>query len=71
MKQRIRCDGVARFARRQLGRALTCSRDSSVGSASIQAGNQHHASKDNPQYEIRSDKADYIAAYQGSALDHA
>lgn len=31
-------------------------------------GYTHHASPDNPQYEIRSDKTDHIAAHKGSAL---
>ena len=28
----------------------------------------HHASKEDPQYEIKSDKTDHIAAHKGSAL---
>ncbi len=28
----------------------------------------HHASKDDPQYEIKSDKSDHIAAHKGGAL---
>ena len=31
----------------------------------------HHATEDDPQYEIRSDKTDHIAAHKGSALDYA
>ncbi len=31
-------------------------------------GYTHHASKDDPQYEIKSDKSDHIAAHKGSAL---
>jgi hypothetical protein len=31
-------------------------------------GYTHHASKDEPQYEIRSDKTDHIAMHKGSAL---
>lgn len=31
-------------------------------------GHTHHASADEPQYEIKSDKADHIAAHRGSAL---
>lgn len=31
-------------------------------------GYTHHASKEDPQYEIRSDKSDHIAAHKGSAL---
>lgn len=31
-------------------------------------GYTHHATKDNPQYEIKSDKTDHIAAHKGSAL---
>lgn len=30
----------------------------------------HHASKDDPQYEIKSDKTDHIAAHQGGALEY-
>ena len=28
----------------------------------------HHASAESPQYEIKSDKTDHIAAHKGSAL---
>ena len=28
----------------------------------------HHATKDDPQYEIKSDKTDHIAAHKASAL---
>ena len=31
-------------------------------------GHTHRASKDDPQYEIRSDKTDHVAAHKGSAL---
>lgn len=31
-------------------------------------GHTHHARKDDPQYEIKSDKTDHIAAHKGSAL---
>lgn len=31
-------------------------------------GYTHHATKDEPQYEIKSDKTDHIAAHKGSAL---
>jgi hypothetical protein len=31
-------------------------------------GYTHHASKDEPQYEIESDKSDHIAMHKGSAL---
>ena len=34
-------------------------------------GYTHHASKDDPQYEIKSDKTDHIAAHKGSALKRA
>jgi len=34
-------------------------------------GHNRHASPDDPQYEIKSDKTDHIAAHKGSALDHA
>jgi hypothetical protein len=33
-------------------------------------GYTHHASADDPQYEIKSDKTDHIAAHKGSALKH-
>ena len=28
----------------------------------------HHASNDDPQYEIKSDKTDHVAVHKGSAL---
>ncbi|MFZ1625466.1 MAG: DUF2945 domain-containing protein [Gammaproteobacteria bacterium] len=31
-------------------------------------GHTHRASRDTPQYEIKSDKTDHIAAHKGSAL---
>lgn len=31
-------------------------------------GYTHHASSDEPQYEIKSDKTDHIAMHKGSAL---
>jgi DUF2945 family protein len=31
-------------------------------------GYKHHASKDDPQYEIKSDKTEHIAAHKGSVL---
>jgi hypothetical protein len=31
-------------------------------------GHTHHASKEDPQYEIKSDKSDHIAAHKGAAL---
>ena len=31
-------------------------------------GHRRRASKDDPQYEIESDKTDHIAAHKGSAL---
>ena len=31
-------------------------------------GYVHHASKDEPQYEIRSDKTDHVALHKGRAL---
>ena len=31
-------------------------------------GYTHHASKDEPQYEIRSDKSEHVAAHKGTAL---
>jgi hypothetical protein len=31
-------------------------------------GYTHHASKDDPQYEIKSDKTDHVAMHKGSAL---
>lgn len=32
-------------------------------------GHVHHASKEEPQYEIKSDKTDHIAAHKGRALE--
>lgn len=34
----------------------------------VYKGYTHHASDDEPQYEIRSDKSDHIAMHKGSAL---
>ncbi len=34
-------------------------------------GHMHHASEDDPQYEIKSDRTDHIAAHKGSALEYA
>lgn len=31
-------------------------------------GYTHHAREDDPQYEIKSDKSDHIAAHKGGAL---
>jgi hypothetical protein len=31
-------------------------------------GHTHHATRDEPQYEIKSDKTDHIAMHKGSAL---
>ncbi len=31
-------------------------------------GYTHHATPDDPQYEIKSDKTDHIAAHKGTAL---
>jgi hypothetical protein len=31
-------------------------------------GHVHHATKDDPQYAIKSDKTDHVAAHKGSAL---
>lgn len=31
-------------------------------------GYTHHASKDDPQYEIKSDKTEHIAMHKGKAL---
>ncbi|MBS1632921.1 MAG: DUF2945 domain-containing protein [Bacteroidetes bacterium] len=31
-------------------------------------GYTHHATKEDPQYEIQSDKSDHIAAHKGAAL---
>ena len=34
-------------------------------------GHMHHATEEDPQYEIKSDTTDHIAAHKGSALDYA
>lgn len=33
-------------------------------------GYTHHASKDEPQYMIKSDKTDHVAIHKGTALHH-
>jgi hypothetical protein len=35
----------------------------------IYKGYTHRASEDDPQYEIKSDRTDHIAAHKGSALE--
>lgn len=32
-------------------------------------GHRRHATRDEPQYEIKSDKTDHIAMHKGSALE--
>ena len=34
-------------------------------------GYTRHATEEDPQYEIKSDKTDHIAAHKGRALDYA
>ena len=34
-------------------------------------GHTHRATEGDPQYEIKSDKTEHIAAHKGSALEHA
>jgi len=34
-------------------------------------GYTHHASKNDPQYEIKSNKTDHVALHKGTALRHA
>ena len=34
-------------------------------------GYTHHASKDEPQYEIKSDKTDHVAMHKETALNRA
>ena len=34
-------------------------------------GYTHHASADEPQYEIKSDKTDHVAMHKGTALKRA
>lgn len=34
-------------------------------------GYVHHASDEDPQYEIKSDKTDHVAAHKGRALERA
>jgi Hypervirulence associated proteins TUDOR domain len=33
-------------------------------------GYVHHASEDDPQYEIKSDKTDHVALHKGKVLRH-
>ncbi|MGI0092116.1 MAG: DUF2945 domain-containing protein [Nitrososphaerales archaeon] len=33
-------------------------------------GYMHHASKENPQYLIKSDKTDHVAIHKGAVLKH-
>jgi hypothetical protein len=34
-------------------------------------GHVHHASATDPQYEIKSDKTDHVAAHKGGALERS
>lgn len=34
----------------------------------VYKGYVHHASRDEPQYEIKSDRTDHVALHKGSAL---
>jgi hypothetical protein len=34
-------------------------------------GHTHRATEDDPQYEIKSDRTDHVAAHKGGALRHA
>lgn len=34
----------------------------------VYKGHQHRASQDDPQYEIRSDRTDHVAAHKGDVL---
>lgn len=34
-------------------------------------GHTHHASEDDPQYEIKSSKTEHIAMHRGAVLKHA
>ena len=34
-------------------------------------GHVHHATENDPQYEIQSDRTDHVAAHRGSALELA
>jgi hypothetical protein len=34
-------------------------------------GHTHHATRDEPQFEIRSDKTDHVAAHKAAALKRA
>ena len=33
-------------------------------------GHTHRASEEDPQYEIKSDKTDHVAAHKGNTLSH-
>jgi len=33
-------------------------------------GHRHRASTDDPQYEIKSDRTDHVAAHKGRVLEH-
>jgi hypothetical protein len=39
-------------------------------SDTICKGHTRHCSKDDPQYEIKSDKTDHVAMHKGAALEH-
>lgn len=41
-----------------------------VHTSDVNKGYVHHATEDDPQYEIKSDKTDHIALHKGKALQH-
>ena len=61
----------------KIGDHVTCNSEAGYVSGTIikvhtrdvdYKGYTHHASKDEPQYEIKSDKTDHIAMHKGAVL---
>lgn len=73
--------GVSKIARRfEIGDHVTWNSETGYVSGTIIAihtsdsdykGHTHHATEDDPQYAIKSDTTDHIAAHKGSALESA
>ena len=54
----------------KVGDHVSWNSEAGRGSGTIAKNHTHHATKDEPQYEIKSDKTDHVAAHKGSALRH-
>lgn len=52
----------------KVGDHVTWNSETRHVSGKVTKGHTHRTSRDDPQYEIKSDKTDRVAAHKGSAL---